>query len=214
MRARARKRRRARRARAAEARARLLHTFAHHELQAAELFAWALLAFPDAPEAFRRGLVRLCLDELRHLNLLVARLVALGSRFGAYPVRDWFWERFPSCATPLEFVALMGLGLEGANLDHAERWARHLADAGDGESAAVQRLIGVEEQEHVRFAVQWFRAWTGGLDFARWRASLPAPLTPLVLRGPELARAARCAAGFDEAFVEELEAWRASASGT
>ena len=29
-----------------EVRAVLVHTFLHHELQAAELFAWALLAFP------------------------------------------------------------------------------------------------------------------------------------------------------------------------
>src|SRR6478609_10306896 len=30
-------------------RPRILHALANHELQAAELFAWALLAFPDTP---------------------------------------------------------------------------------------------------------------------------------------------------------------------
>ena len=39
--------------RAPEARARLVHTFLHHELQAAELFAWALLTLPDAPAPTR-----------------------------------------------------------------------------------------------------------------------------------------------------------------
>ena len=34
-------------------RAQLVHTFFHHELQAAELMLWALLAFPDAPRPFR-----------------------------------------------------------------------------------------------------------------------------------------------------------------
>src|SRR6185436_8008493 len=43
------------------ARAKLLHTFFHHELQAAELMSWALLAFADAEPAFRQGLLGICL---------------------------------------------------------------------------------------------------------------------------------------------------------
>src|SRR5690606_30531438 len=61
-------------------RARLFATFLHHELQAAELFAWALLAFPGAPRALRRGLVRLAEEELAHLALYREHLHLLGGR--------------------------------------------------------------------------------------------------------------------------------------
>ena len=50
------------------ARAKLLHTFFHHELQAAELMMWALLAFADAEPRFRAGLIGIGLDALRHMN--------------------------------------------------------------------------------------------------------------------------------------------------
>lgn len=197
-----------------EARARLLHTFLHHEVQAAELFAWALLAFPGAPESFRRGLLRLAEDELRHARMLAGCLERLGHAYGDFGVRDWFWQRLPSCEEPVAFVALLGLGLEAANLDHAERWARYLEQAGDTHAAEVQRTIAREEIEHVRFAAEWFRAWTGGLEFERWREALPPPLTPTPLRGPELDREARRAAGLDEDFLRQLEAWGRSTSGT
>jgi uncharacterized ferritin-like protein (DUF455 family) len=189
------------------ARARLLHVFLHHELQAAELFCWALLAFPESPEPFRRGLVELARDELRHARLLRAQVERLGARWGDFPVRDWFWERFVACQTPLAFVALMGIGFEGGNLDHCAIWAARLRAVGDEESARCQEAIGRDEVRHVAFAIEWFRRWTGALDFDLWRAALPAPLTPTVMRGTPLDHGARRAAGLDPAFTNQLEGW-------
>ncbi|MCY3000440.1 MAG: DUF455 family protein [Planctomycetota bacterium] len=189
------------------ARARLLHTFVHHELQAAELFAWGVLAFPATPREFRAGLVRLALEELEHLQLYLALLEGLGRRYGDFPVRDWFWQRVPSCTTPESFVALQGLGLEGANLEHAARYAAAFRQIGDARSAAVLEQVEREEITHVAFARHWFERFTGApLDYERWKAALPPPLSPAILRGKPLNLAARRRAGLDEQFLARLEA--------
>src|SRR3954469_780640 len=85
-------------------RARILHALANHELQAIELFAWALLAYPDAPVQFRRGLVAILADEQRHLQLYIDRLAALNTRFGDHPVTGHFWNKLEHMRTPIEFV--------------------------------------------------------------------------------------------------------------
>ena len=195
-------------------RARAIHTFLHHELQAAELMLWALLAFPQTPRAFREGLVRIALDEVRHMNLYVAQLDRLGHRVGDFGVRDWFWERVPTCPDAASFVAVMGLGLESANLEHSASFAARFREVGDDACAEVQELVGHEEIAHVRFGARWFAAFGGELDFDRWRNALPAPLTPLLMRGRPLQRRARERAGIPARFLDELEAWPAPAPGS
>ena len=192
----------------AKKRAHLLHTFLHHELQAAELMCWALLAFPETPEAFRRGLLGIAGDEIRHMRLYEQHLQALGYEVGSFAVRDWFWERAPAAQSALEFVALMGLGFEAGNLDHTARFARMFREAGDEAGAALEELVGEEEVSHVAFGAHWFGVLSGGLTFAAWRSTLPSPLSPMVMRGKPLARDARKRAGLDDAFLDELERWQ------
>ena len=62
--------------------------------------AWAVLAYPQAPRAFRSGLVRIALDEIRHMHLYAAEVSRLGHRIGDFAVRDWFWERVPLATEP------------------------------------------------------------------------------------------------------------------
>lgn len=197
--------------RAPEKRAALVHTFLHHELQAAELFAWAILAFPDAPAAFRAGLLTVALDEIRHMAMYAEHLEALGSRVGAFPVRDWFWERVPRATSPAHFAAAMGVGFEGANLDHTARFAERFRAVGDEVGARIQERVGEEEIPHVRFALHWLGRLAGKapgeVSFADWTARLPPPLSPTVMRGVPLNREARRRAGLSDAFVEELSAW-------
>ena len=188
-------------------RAEMLHRFVHHELQAAELFAWAVLAFPRTPREFRAGLLRLCAEELVHMRLYLDHLRRLDVSFGTYGVRDWFWERVPLCADPAAFVALQGIGLEGANLEHAARYAAQFRAAGDERGACILEQIEHDEIAHVAFAKTWFERFTGApLTFEAWKARLPAPLTPSVLQGRPINVSARRRAGLDDAFLEALAA--------
>ena len=195
-------------------RAKLALTFAHHEIQAAELMAWAILAFPETPREFQSGLARLVLDEARHARGYVAHAQSLGMQLGEHPVRDWFWQRVGAVHTPAQFVALLGLGFEGANLDHSSRYAQLFREAGDEAGALLQESIGAEERVHVRFAARWFAHFAGELSFENWLAHLPKPLTPLVLRGLPFARAARLDSGLSESFVDALERWSPAARST
>lgn len=195
------------------ARAKVLHAFWYHELQAAELMCWALLAFADADPRFRRGLVGIWRDEVRHMRMYQAEIERLGFELGAFPVRDWFWERVPDCQTPLAFVALMGMGFEAANLEHSSRFADAFRDAGDFKAARVQEQVGLEEVRHVRFATRWFERWTGSLDFDEWALELPKPLTPLLMRGKRVDRELRRRAGMSERFIDELENYQAEPFG-
>nr|MCU0687078.1 ferritin-like domain-containing protein [Polyangiaceae bacterium] len=188
-------------------RAQLYHTFLHHELQAAELMAWALLAFPEAPAALRRGFLRVALDELRHVGLYGELIAGLGFHVGDFPVRDWFWQRVPSCASVEQFLAVMGVGFEGGNLDHAPRFAARLREVGDQAGARVQDVICEEEIAHVHLATTWL-ARLGGLSFEAWGALLPAPLSPMLFRGRPLNLRDRARAGLDAEFLGALDAWQ------
>ena len=195
-------------------RARALHTFFHHELQAAELMCWAILAFPDAPRPFRAGLVQIAKDEIRHMGLYAEHLTTLGAAVGDFAVRDWFWKRVPSAASPVDFVATMGMGFEAGNLDHATRFEALFRAAGDRRGADLQALVGHEEIAHVKFAVHWFKKLTGGLDFDAWRARLAPPLSPMVMRGGAINVRDRMRAGQDAAFLERLGAWNDASRGS
>jgi uncharacterized ferritin-like protein (DUF455 family) len=195
-------------------RAEILHTFLHHELQAAELMAWAILAFPSTPPAFRRGLLGLCRDEIRHLQMYRDHLETLGHPFGSFTVNDWFWKRVPAGnPTPAHFLARLGIAFEGANLDHGARYTAAFAAAGDKRAAEIQGQIVEEEVPHTAFALHWFHELTGDVAFDKWRTYLPAPISPAMARGTPLNVEARLRAGYAPEFLEALAAWDAGPAG-
>lgn len=188
-------------------RARILHALANHELQAIELFAWAVLAFPDAPLAFRRGLIAILADEQRHLELYRARLAALGRSFGELPVTGHFWNKLDHLGTPLEFVCAMGLTFENANLDFAGDYAAAARACGDHATAAALDQVHEDEIAHVHFSWTWLQKLAGDRDpWEVYTSSVRFPLGPKRARGAVLDREARRRAGFSEAFIDALDA--------
>lgn len=189
-------------------RARIAHALANHELQAAELFAWALLAFADAPAEFRRGLAEILDDEQRHTRMYIARSEALGLRFGDQPVSGYFWGKVEHIDTPAAFVCAMSLTFENANLDHTVDYAAAARAAGDEKLAAVVDRIHQDEVEHVRFGWTWLGRFKPE-DQSMWeafRSNLTWPLRPLKAKGTIFYPEGRIAAGLDPEFIRLLEA--------
>jgi uncharacterized ferritin-like protein (DUF455 family) len=191
-----------------EQKARILHAFANHELQAVELFAWALLAFPETPKAFRRGLLRILVEEQEHCGLYLRRMEELGVSFGDWPVSGYFWGKAQEMTTPLRFVCAMGLTFESANLDHAVEYANAARRLGDERTASIITKVHDDETGHVKFGWHWLSKWKdeGQTMEEAYRSNVSWPLRPALAKGPVFHPESRRAAGMDEAFIGMIDA--------
>lgn len=196
-------------------RVRILHALANHELQAAEILAFALLAFPEAPDAFRQGCLAVLADEQRHLALYLGRLEAHGAGFGDFPVSGHFWRAMARVESPLAFVCALGVTYESANLDFALELTRAAREAGDEETARVLEQVHDDEVRHVRFGWTWLkRLGPPGADpWDTYLRTVPPPLGPSRARGAAFDRAGREAAGMEAAFLDRLERTEPHAPG-
>ncbi len=193
-------------------RRRILHALANHELQASELFAWMLLAIPAEPASFRRGLVNILVEEQEHCQLYIGRLAAFGGAFGDYPVTGHFWHRMDDVQTPLDFLCVMGLTFENANLDFAGDYARAARAVGDEETAKAIDKVHEDEIRHVAFAWRWLNKWKPEQEscWQTYERTIRYPLSASRARGSVLDREAREQAGLDEEFIAALETSRAT----
>jgi uncharacterized ferritin-like protein (DUF455 family) len=185
------------------------HILANHELQALEVMAWVLLAFPEAPAEFRRGMVDVMADEQRHTRMHVERAAMLGLAFGDLPVNSYIWTKSMDFTSVLDYVAGLPLVFEGCNLDHTLEFADAFALAGDERSAALLRVIHRDEIGHVAFGAEWLRRLkpTGQSDWDAFVAHLHWPLRPSKAKGDVFQREPRLAAGLSPEFVERLASY-------
>lgn len=196
------------------ARARCLARFAHHELMAAELFAWALLRWPEAPAALRRGFVRVLADEQRHCRLYLARLSAHGSALEEHALSDYFWKHVPAIdASPhgvAAFLAAMGLTLEQANLDFSLVYRDAFRAVGDEASARALERVHEDEIRHVALAARWLtRLSPGRGEVEAYARAVPFPLGPARAKGRRFDAEARRRAGLSDGLIEHVRQARA-----
>jgi uncharacterized ferritin-like protein (DUF455 family) len=184
------------------------HIMANHELQALEVMAWTLLAFPDAPTEFRLGVARIMQDEQRHTQMHIERAKAFGLEFGDLPVNCYIWKKALSFSSVLDYLAGLPLTFEGRNLDHTLEFEEYFRRIGDVKSAAVMRQIHLDEIEHVAFGVTWLRKLKPA-EWSDWEAycrHLHWPLRPEKSVGCEFHLQPRLDAGMDAEFIAQLRA--------
>lgn len=188
-------------------RVRCLHTFANHELMALEMMAWALLAFPDAPRAFRIGLLKIVEDEQEHFRMYSDHIASMGTRFGELPINDHFWRIAPEIDSPAAWVCAMHLTFEQSNLDHAPFYRDGFEAVGAEESANLMQKIVEDEIMHVRFGGHWLRKYKLPEQslFDAFLQHLGINNPPHRARGTHFNAAARREAGLDEEFIQAIE---------
>src|ERR1051325_4450699 len=197
-------------------RGKLLHFFGNHELLATELMALVLLKFPDAPAAFRKGVLQTLKDEQEHTRLYIERMKTCGVEFGELPVSGYFWRCVAPMENPIDYVASLCLTFEQANLDFARHFARGFATVGDKDTAKLLEKIYRDEIGHVAYGLKWFRRWKNPSE-SDWDAFchvLKFPLSPQRAKGFALNVEGRRAAGLDPQFIAQLNVYSQSKGRT
>ena len=189
-------------------RAACIHRFAGHELLAVEIMAFTLLAFPEAPTHFRKGLANTLREEQWHVRLYMKRMEELGIRFGDFPLYRHFWSHTPHIKSPLHYVSTMSLTFEMANLDFASMYGKSFLQHGDEASAALMATILKDEISHVGFGWNWLRKFKDGNLSAwdAWEKTLSTTLlTPKRAKGFLVHAEPRKAAGIPDDWIEKIK---------
>lgn len=192
----------------ADKRAICLHRFGGHELLAVEIMAYALLAFPDAPPTFRRGLLHTLREEQSHVRLYMKQMEKLGIQFGDLPLYRHFWKHTPYMHTPLHYVSIMSLTFEMANLDFASMYGKSFAHFGDTDSASLMGTILKDEINHVQFGWRWLKQFEKepGSEWETWEKALTDTLlTPKRAKGFTVHEEPRKKAGIPYEWIQKLK---------
>jgi uncharacterized ferritin-like protein (DUF455 family) len=187
-------------------RALCLHRFAGHELLAVEIMAYALLAFPEAPKTFRKGVAHTLKEEQEHVRLYLAEMSRFNMKLGDVPLFRNFWSFVPHLNTPSKYISLMSLTFEMANLDFAPIYGSAFAEHGDLESATLMKRILHDEIKHVSFGCRWIKSLNPtSSPWDAWIRDLPPRMTPARAKGPTFHEDHRLKASVPSDWIENLK---------
>ena len=144
-----------------ESRVAILHSLAHIESWAIDLSWDAIARFGRAekmPRKFFEDFLAVAADEARHFSLLAARLVELGSSYGALTAHDGLWESATETRDSLEArLVIEHCVHEARGLDVLPGTIAKFRRFGDDPSAdLLEHVIYPEEITHCAAGVRWF----------------------------------------------------------
>lgn len=189
-----------------------LHSFANHELLAIEIMAAALQKFPatnDQERRLRKGIVQAMREEQKHFKLYHERLNELGYEFGDFPLNDFFWRYFQRIESMPQYLSVMALTFEAANLDFATYFAQVFRENGDEKTASILDIVLEDEIGHVALGARYLNLWKE--DKSLWeyyQACLPWPLTPARSKGKKFFKDPRKLAKLGEDFIDSVEGYQ------
>lgn len=189
-----------------EGRAALLHAIAHIEFNAINLALDAAWRFSHLGAPFVRDWVGVAIEEAYHFSLITERMAVLDVRYGDLPAHAGLWRLAEETADDvLVRMALVPRLMEARGLDAMPPIFRAFQGIGDKPTLRALSVIARDEVRHVALGDFWFRrlcaqqalpvAATYQTLIERYQAPWPRP---------PLNEAARLAAGFDGAELDDL----------
>ena len=131
------------------------------EIPAFEICAMIIARFEPLPDRLEMDLARQCWDEGRHAEAMLQYFSEHGGRLYDYPIHLDLWDSAVKAGSPEEILGLEQVIGEGYNLGAEKRAIeRHLQNGRDT-LAKLLEFIYLDEIQHVRRGLTWFRELAG-----------------------------------------------------
>ena len=95
----------------------------------------------------------------------------LGYEFGDFPLNQFFWKHMHQMKTPAEYLAIMALTFEAANLDFAHFYENVFREHGDIKSANILKVVYDDEAIYFSAFLHDDNPTEIPMQFRQWKIS-------------------------------------------